>query len=209
VLRGIFIHRPFIGDSIVALSFQRISSFIYHNHCINMTITDYLQSQYKDAFDMIKFGETKNSILIAFNGAIIVGVSKLIADASNVYLYYFLLYIAGMCGISIFISFCALIAKITHSNQSLSLHKSSNLLYFGTLAHMTHDELLEKVRTQYGCMSVNSNHETDLAKQVIITSQIAVRKFKLFNTAIAFTFSGLLTPVSLIIYKNFLDVNRP
>jgi hypothetical protein len=73
---------------------------------------------------------------------------------------------------------------------------------------MTHEELIDKIKTQYQCESSNGNHEKDLARQVIITSQIAARKFKLFNIAIAFTFSGLLTPLSLIIYKAFLDPNK-
>jgi hypothetical protein len=66
---------------------------------------------------------------------------------------------------------------------------------------MTHDDLIEKLKIQYQCESSNNNHEKDLARQVIITSQIAARKFKLFNVAIAFTICGLLTPLSLIIYK--------
>jgi hypothetical protein len=173
-----------------------------------MNVIEYLEKQYKDSFEMVKFGETKNTALIAFNGAIIVGMTKLANDTSSKYVYIFLLYTIAMCGISVFICFSALIAKIKHTSQSISLPRNNNLLYFATLAHMTDDELIEKLKTQYGCESVNPNHETDLARQVIIVSQIAARKFKLFNTAIAFTFSGLLTPISLIIYKAFLDHDR-
>lgn len=173
-----------------------------------MTTIDYLEKQYTHAFDMVKFGETKNTALIAFNGAIIVGMTKLANDTSNVYLYYFLLYTIGMCGISIFVCFSALIAKIKHSTNNLSLQRNDNLLFFATLAHMTHEELIEKLKSQYQCEGSNINHEKDLARQVIITSQIAARKFKLFNVAIAFTFSGLLTPLSLIIYKTFLDQDK-
>lgn len=173
-----------------------------------MTTIDYLEKQYTHAFDMVKFGETKNTALIAFNGAIIVGMTKLANDTSNIYLYYFLLYTIGMCGMSIFICFSALIAKIKHSTNNISLERNDNLFFFATLAHMTHEELIEKLKNLYQCESSNQNHEKDLARQVIITSQIAARKFKLFNVAIAFTFSGLLTPLSLIVYKTFLDQNK-
>jgi hypothetical protein len=171
----------------------------------NMTTIDYLEKQYRDAFDMIKFGEGKNIALIAFNGALIVGLTKLVSDTNPDYLYYFLLYAIGMCGISVFISFSALIAKIKDTKGNISLHRNDNLLFFATLAHMTHEELLEKIKTQYKCESSNINHEIDLARQVIITSQIAARKFKLFNIAIGFTLSALLTPLSLIVYKQYLD----
>src|SRR5436309_1965987 len=116
-----------------------------------MTTVDYLEKQYNHAFDMVKFGETKNTALIAFNGAIIVGMTKLANETNSIYLYYFLLYTIAMCGISIFISFSALIAKIRHSISNISLERNDNLLFFATLAHMTYDELIEKLKTQYQC----------------------------------------------------------
>lgn len=173
-----------------------------------MTTIDYLEKQYADAFDMLKFGETKNLALIAFNGAIIVGFSKLVSDNIPFWLDCFLVYAIAMCTVSIFISFSALIAKLKHSQNSISLKKSNNLLYFATLAHMDDNELIEKLVHKYDCKRSNENHERDLANQVIITSQIAVRKFKLYNSAIAIMFIGLLTPLSFLIYKLFLDHDR-
>ena len=166
-----------------------------------MTTIDYLEKQYAHVFDMVKFAETKNAILIAFNGAIIFGMAKLANDIDSIYLYYFLLFTIAMCSISIFISLSALVAKIRHSTNNSSFQQNENLLFFATLARMTQNELIKKLKTQYRCESSNEDHEKDLARQVIITSQIAARKFKLFNIAMAFTFSGLLTPLSLIVYR--------
>ncbi|WEK34519.1 MAG: DUF5706 domain-containing protein [Candidatus Pseudobacter hemicellulosilyticus] len=173
-----------------------------------MTTIEYLEKQYSHAFDMIKFGETKNATLIAFNGAIVIGMAKVANDTSLLILKYFLCYVAAMCIISIFVGFSSLIAKIKDSPGNISLHKNDNMLFFATLAHMTHEELIEKINNKYGCESINTKHEYDLARQVIITSQIAARKFKLFNIAIAFTFCGLLTPLSLIVYKAFMDHDK-
>lgn len=53
-----------------------------------MTTIDYLEKQYSHAFEMLKFGEAKNIAIIAFNGAIIVGISKFINDDVHIYLYY-------------------------------------------------------------------------------------------------------------------------
>src|SRR5215510_16044205 len=112
-----------------------------------MTTIDYLEKQYAHVFDMVKFAETKNAVLIAFNGAIIFGLAKLANDISSIYLYYFLLFTVAMCSISIFISLSALVAKIRHSTNNSSLKGSENLLFFATLAHLTHDQLIKKLRT--------------------------------------------------------------
>jgi hypothetical protein len=174
-----------------------------------MKTIEYLEKQYNHAFEMLKFGETKNIALIAFNGAIIVGLSKLISeDICEILINYYLVYSIAMCAISIFICFSALIAKIKHSRNDISLNRSNNLMFYATLAHMTDIELIEKLVSTYQCERSNENHEKDLANQVIITSQIAARKFKLYNIAIAFMFCGLLTPLSFIIYKLFLDQDK-
>lgn len=173
-----------------------------------MTTIDYLEKQYNHAFEMLKFGESKNMALIAFNGAIIVGISKLSTGNLDCYLKYYFIYVIIMSSISIFICFSALIAKIKHSSNNLSLNKSNNLLFYATLAHMSDLELIEKLVNNYSCDRSNEKHEKDLANQVIITSQIAARKFKLYNISIAFMFMGLLTPLSFIIYKTFLDQDK-
>ncbi len=173
-----------------------------------MKTIDYLEKQYSHAFEMVKFGETKNIALIAFNGAIIVGISKLISHEINFYLYYYLIYAIVMSSLSIFISFSALVAKIKHTPNNLSLNRSNNLLFYATLANMTDEELIEKITNSYQCERSNENHEKDLANQVIITSQIAARKFKLYNTAITCMFMGLLTPISYLIYKVLLDHDK-
>jgi len=173
-----------------------------------MTIAALLEKLYNHTFEMIKFGEAKNNVLIAFNGAIIVGMTKLENDTHYTYVSYFAIYVIAMCAISVFISFSALIAKVTHKSQEISLPKSDNTLYFATVAHMTHEELIKKLKSEYNCLSENAGLENDLARQSVISSQIAARKFKLFNVAIAFTFSGILTPLSILVYKIFLDHDK-
>ncbi|MFD2583408.1 Pycsar system effector family protein [Pedobacter vanadiisoli] len=169
---------------------------------------DYLQKQYDHAFEMVKFGEAKNTTLIAFNGAIIIGLAQLLKDINIFWIKYYLQYTILMCIISVFITFSSLIAKIKHTTNNTARHRNSNLMFFETLADLTHEELVTKLQTEYGCTSENQRHEEDIAKQVIITSQIASRKFKLFNLGMSFTFAGLLTPVILIIHRIFLDHDK-
>ena len=160
------------------------------------------------AFDMIKFGEAKNTVLIAFNGAIVVGMTKVLNDTHSKFFYWYAIYIILMCAISVFVCCAAVIAKIKHKPYEISLPRNDNPLLFATIAHMTHQELLRELNTKYGCDTKNENYEIDLARQAVVMSQIASRKFKLFNVAIGITLLGVATPASIFIYKVFLDHDK-
>lgn len=175
---------------------------------LNNNIIDYLQKQYEHSFEMVKFGETKNTTLIAFNGGIIIGIVQLLKDVNICWINYYLIYALLMCVISIFISFSGLIAKIKHTTNDVPMRRNSNLMFFATISNLTVEELVSKLKTEYGCESANPRHEEDVAMQAIITSQIATRKFKLFNLAISFTFAGLLTPLILLVYNVFLNHDK-
>ena len=174
---------------------------------LNNNTVEYLQKQYDHAFEMVKFGETKNTTLIAFNGAIIVGFAQLFKDANHLITWY-LYYAIAMCSVSVFVSFCSLIAKIKHKTNNVPMYQSDNLMFYATLACYEPDPLIAKLEAEYGCISSGTRQENDIARQVIITSQIASRKFKYFNTAIAFTFSGLLSPLVWLIYKLCLNNDK-
>jgi hypothetical protein len=178
---------------------------IFLTHTINMTISTLLDKLYNHAFDMVKFGEAKNTTLIAFNVAIIGGMTLIAITTSASYIYYYASFVIIMSSIALFIGFSALVAKVKNKTHEINLTKNDNPLYFATVAHLTDQELIERIISLYNCISENENYERDLAKQAIITSQIASRKFKLYNLAIGFTFGGIATPVSILIYKFLID----
>jgi len=169
------------------------------------SISNILEKTYQNTHDLLKFGETKNTTLIAFNGAIIVGLTALLKDVKLPILSYYIIYIIVMCGFSIFISFSSLVAKMKHKPHDVSLTRSDNVLFFGCIALLTDEELVSKIKQLYNLETVNATYERDLAKQLVIISQITARKFKLFNTAIKIMFFGLLTPLSVLIYYVFLN----
>jgi hypothetical protein len=173
-----------------------------------MTTTALLDKLNNHAFDMVKYGETKNAILLAFNAAVVAGMTKLATDCQNCYCCVLAWFVVAMSAIAILISLVALIATIKHTTKEVSIANTANLLFFATVAQMTHDTLLAKLKQQYQCTEENASYEKDLAQRAIITSQIATRKFKLFNWAIGFTFSGLATPLSVVVYKLFLSNNK-
>ncbi|MEI7628655.1 MAG: Pycsar system effector family protein [Bacteroidota bacterium] len=173
-----------------------------------MTRSTLLEKLYQHAFDMVQFGESKNTTLISFNVAAIIGMAFVCHFTSNFYICYYACFAILFSGISILIGFSALIAKVKNKTYDINLTKNDNLLYFATVAHMTDTDLLEKLSSNYGCISENENYERDLAKQAIITSQIASRKFKLYNLAIGFTFAGIATPISVLVYKFLIDRDK-
>jgi hypothetical protein len=172
---------------------------------IETSISGVLERTYQNTYDLLKFAETKNTTLIAFNGGIIVGLAALLKDIKTPVLSYYMMYVIAMCVISIFISFSSLIAKMKHKVHDVSLTRSDNILYFGCIALLNDEELVMKIKQLYNLEIVNSTYERDLAKQLVITSQITARKFKLFNFAIRIMFFGLLTPLSIIVYYVFLN----
>lgn len=177
-------------------------------HTKIMTKSTLLDKLCQNAFDMVQFGESKNNTLIAFNTVIIVGMAVLSQVTSNCYICYYAYSSIFLSSISILIAFSAVVAKVKNKSHEIYLTKNDNPLFFATVAHMTDLELLEKISSLYGCTSDNENYELDLAKQAIITSQIASRKFKLYNLAIGFTLAGIATPVSILIYKLLIDRDK-
>ena len=173
-----------------------------------MTKSNLLEKLYQHAFDMVQFGEAKNTTLIAFNIVAIIGMSFLCHYTSNNYVCYYACFAIFFSSIALFIGFTALIAKVKNKSHEINLTKNDNLLYFATVAHMTDIDLLEKISSIYGFTTENENYERDLAKQAIITSQIASRKFKLYNRAIGFTFAGIATPMSIIVYKLIIERDK-
>ena len=173
-----------------------------------LTIVQILDKMYEHSEEMLKLGEAKNTTLIAFNGAIIVGVIAVFKDIPDGFLKYYAMYGIFMCAISMFTCFASLVAKILHKPHKVSLRPSDNILFFGTIAKLSHGQLVDKLKAKYGVESINEAYEEDKARQIVIIAQIAARKFNLFNTAIAFMFSGLLSPLSYIAYLIFLDHDR-
>jgi hypothetical protein len=162
---------------------------------------------------MIKFAEAKNAGLIAFNGAVIIGVGTLVKDlATNKdftqqYVVYYLVFIIFMNLISIFISMASLTALLIHKETETQFKPNDNLQFFGTISSKTPEVFLEDFYKKYNLQPINKEYELDMARQTVIVSQIAMRKFRAFNTALNWTFAGIATPVSIIIFKFFFNPN--
>jgi len=168
-----------------------------------------LKDLFQDINELIKFAEAKNLGLVAFNLAIITGMITLISNVKDTpWLLYVISYIGVMNLVSLFLCFVSSIAQLKHKESDIELHKSDNLLFFGTIAHYIPDKFYSTIKKRYNLKSENEIYEKELCRQIVICSQIASRKFKLFNVAIMWTFAGIFTPIGILTYKIFFNPNK-
>ncbi|HEY3275150.1 MAG TPA: Pycsar system effector family protein [Syntrophorhabdaceae bacterium] len=173
------------------------------------TVEGMLKEIYKHSLEMLKHGETKNAALISFNGVIVILLIKMAVDfKDHWFLFYYFLFTIAVCCISIFLGLSSLVAQLKDYGDDLDLPPDANLLFFGNVAHFTPDDLIDSIKIRYGLASKDDNYERDLARSVVITAQIAKRKHRTFNAAIAWTFSGIATPLSVLVYHYFFNPNR-
>lgn len=165
-----------------------------------------LKEVYQDCIDKQKIAEAKNAGLVAFNGAVMLTIINLLINNKLNCIFQFYLIFALFCIlVSIILNLAALCSILKHKGLKKSKQYNDNLLYFGTIANYSHVDYLNIIKTNYGFDENQSIYHHDLAKQIIINSQISLRKFNLFNTAIKWTMAGIATPLSLII---FLKLNN-
>jgi len=81
-------------------------------------------------------------------------------------------------------------------------------LFFGTAANYTPEDYLKQLNSEYNLTDEITQYNIDQARQVVINAQIALRKFKLFNSAFKWTIAGIATPLSVVIYLIFFDNNK-
>lgn len=180
-----------------------------------LSITDLLQEIYEQANQMVRFAEAKNFGLIAFNGGILLAFARLFYEAYRIPGWtllslksLFLLvcgWIIAMSAISLFLALCSLSPQLKDKEKDLKLNRSDNLLFFGAIAHFKPDDYLDALKARYQLESINQQYEKDISRQIVIVSQIAVRKFNYFKVALFFAMGGIVTPFSTLAHKLFLD----
>ena len=165
----------------------------------------------RDIFDqnrqLIQFAEAKNGGLIAFN-AIMITASFALASYVEGWLWYAICYFGFMNGISLILAMTSLAAQKKAQEFRSEATENENFLFFGTIARLTPEKFLSGLKEKYELISSNPELEFDHARQLIIVSQIASRKFTRFNFALAFTIMSLITPVGYLIYYYGYDPNR-
>ncbi len=141
----------------------------------------------------LKIAETKHSIILALDGAVVavvLGFAK-----SEIYIAKIMSWIVlGFSILSIIISFVALHSRDVKVKFKPKKYTDKNLLYYQNLATMNSGELLNNIIKFYNYPSTYKidNFEIDLASTIIANSRVVRLKFKLFNDSVFFCVFGIL-----------------
>ncbi len=143
--------------------------------------------------EWLKFAEAKHAALIAFNGAVVLGLLGIfenIAGLPNIKIIF--LIIALLIGLSLLFSFVSLIPK---SNTFSKFRKngvktSINILLASDLSKISVQEFTDYLN-QIDKEWKPGYFEKQLLDRILIHSDISARKYRLFNWAIAASLAGL------------------
>lgn len=146
----------------------------------------------------IKIAETKHSVIIALNGAIIALSLGYLSSASQIVrlLNWLVLF---FCGISIIISFFALHSRNVRVKKRFKKTEDKNLLYYTNLAGMSSDELLNNIVLYYNFPEnyIVDNFDVDLAITIIANSKVVSVKHNLFNKSTFFSVIGIVCALAM------------
>jgi hypothetical protein len=164
-----------------------------------------LNDVYQHCLGMQKLAERKNVGIIAFNVIVSLTAIHLLKESQNIYLHSYIAFVLICSVIAIFLGLSAISAQLRRKEKGIPDHKNQNLLFFGTAAKYSPDEYLSQLQSEYGINEPATKFHLDRARQVVVVSQIALRKFRLFNAAFKWTIAGIATPFSVIVYSLFFD----
>lgn len=169
-----------------------------------------MDEKLKDIFsninDWLKFAEAKSATLIAGNGALIFGISRL----ANTYdvtglLWGYLVFSVILCITSMAICLISVIPSLCMpwEVKPEGISNKDNLLYFSDIAKYTPLDYLKALEKSLGLEgSEFTGYQKSLSSQIIVNSVIAHRKYRNFKTAAWLTLAALISPIlALLIYS--------
>ncbi len=181
-----------------------------HGNCNKITMKEDLKEIFKNVNDWLKFAETKNAMLLAFNSALLVGVFKVFADDENLkdLLTFVGPYYHYVFPVLIIISIIFLLLSFIPQTKMINLSSASkpekiNTLFYSHLETLTTDELLKELGADEPIKT--EGIERAYAQQIIINAGITARKFDTFKFAGWITISALLLVVpAIILFGNYI-----
>jgi hypothetical protein len=157
--------------------------------------------------ELLRFAEAKNVGLLAFNGVIIVeGLKNLYEhqEALKCWAIFLLFYIIILNTASFLICLSSLFPNRRTKIEQSKNKNLTNPLFFGTIATLNETEYLAQLKEKYELTPSNEAYCLDIIKQLIVQSQILVRKLNSFKVASLFTFCAFATPLGYLFYLWFL-----
>lgn len=166
-----------------------------------------MDEKLKDIFaninDWLKYAEAKSATLIAGNGALIFGMTETIKDSDIPKSIEYYSYMSmTLCLISMIICLLSVVPSLSMPWESKlhSVKETDNLLYFQDISKYTPINFLKNLSSRLNITACDfSGYQKDLAKQIIINSTIACKKYEFFKVAILFTVAALISPLGVLL----------
>lgn len=139
--------------------------------------------------DFVKFGETKNAALLTFSSVWILASVNLRFGSSPVsspdWRIATSIALPLFCA-SALISILSFLPRLDLKKLSQEKSDEKSLLYFGDISTFTAAAYRERIRQRYmppEGITYTQNYLDDLATQIKVNSNVAMRKYRLFKTA--------------------------
>lgn len=161
--------------------------------------------------EMLRFAEAKNALMLTLQGVGLITLLQVLLRETElhltiqIYLVSCLLFLATGLIISLLSFFPIMDNKIGGLTSCEIDHEKDNLMFYGDIAKCTYEDYLDTIRNCY-CSGGEelSKCEEDLVHSILISSQIACRKYNYFKVSLWLILMALLTPVAgvvlLIVY---------
>jgi len=161
----------------------------------SQTIEEILRNIFENVNGWLRFAEAKNGALIGISLAVLFGLVKPeVRDLLNAPLW-----VIGfsmlLLIISILVALGSFVPRLVLTIPPQTGGRDSNILFFGHIAGFDVSSYLEKVQGVLGVKEVSEMARV-YANQIVINSNIALGKLRLFTIAFWFFVSGLLLPVA-------------
>jgi len=162
-------------------------------------IEEYFEKQLERTNSWLSFAEAKNAGLIAVNIALMAVIIELFSDAPVFCVIAVAFAIASsiVCLISFDPNMGKAVDKVRRKNKS----KDLNLTFYGDIAQFdSTEQYINKTKELYFDKKDNVSRQAhDLAAEVLINSQITVRKYNWFKIALKIDFAALAFAMILFI----------
>jgi hypothetical protein len=177
-------------------------------------LVDKLWMIFQNVNEWLKFAEAKNAILLAFSGTIVAANTTLLATIQSLPSSLRVGLLASvflLCTCS-FVCATSFLPKINLDKilwlksrlyKPIRPQVSDNLYYFGHLKNYDSESLLNSINQDYlaGSIVLPYNKESkDLATQIIVNSDLAFRKYRLFSFSVYILLAAIgIVPIVILL----------
>ncbi|KAA2215750.1 Pycsar system effector family protein [Maribacter flavus] len=155
-----------------------------------------LELIFKNVNDWLKFAETKNAMLLGFNGVVFFGILKLFIWQSFPDVLSLKIYLVSamiMLSVSSLGALLSFVPNLKILRPSFDFKKENdNFLYFDVLRCKTANDIINRYRNENEKIEDYHKH---LAEQIITNATITKRKYDYFTLALWLSISSFLTPI--------------